>query len=111
MNGLTGFAVTKLDVLSGLKTLQIATHYDVDGVKYDWMPDNIHKAALARPVYEGMTGWVDDISSVRSYQDLPVAAQDYLRRMEDLTGVSPMIVSVGPGREATILLKNPFTKN
>ncbi len=111
LNGLTGFAVTKLDVLSGLKTLQIATHYDVDGVKYDWMPDNIHKAALARPVYEGMTGWVDDISSVRSYQDLPVAAQDYLRRMEDLTGVSPMIVSVGPGREATILLKNPFTKN
>ncbi len=108
LNGLTGFAVTKLDVLSGLQKLQIATRYQVDGVPYDYMPENIRKARLAQPVYEEMDGWDTEITGVRSYDDLPDKAKAYLRRIEDLTGVSPAIVSVGPDREETLLLRNPF---
>ncbi|WP_028582723.1 adenylosuccinate synthase [Desulfogranum japonicum] len=108
LNGLTGFAVTKLDVLSGLSTLKIATGYDVEGVKYDYMPENVFKAGQARPVYEDVPGWSEDITSVRAYEDLPQSAKDYLKKIEDVTGVAPAMVSVGPDREETLLLRNPF---
>lgn len=108
LNGLTGFAVTKLDVLSGLKKLKIATGYRVEGKPYAYMPDNIRQARLAEPVYEEVDGWVSELSGIRSYADLPAQAQAYLKRLEDLTGVSPAIVSVGPDREETLLLRNPF---
>jgi len=108
LNGLTGFAVTKLDVLSGLKKLKIATRYQVEGTPFDYMPENIRKARLARPVYEEMDGWDTEITDVRSYEDLPDKAKSYLRRLEDLTGVAPAIISVGPDREETLLLRNPF---
>jgi adenylosuccinate synthase len=110
LNGLTGFAVTKLDVLSGLKKLQIATKYQVNGATYEYMPENIRKARLAQPVYEEMDGWDTEISGVRSYDDLPEKAKAYLRRIEDLSGVAPAIVSVGPDREETLLLRNPFAR-
>ncbi len=108
LNGLTGFAVTKLDVLSGLKKLKIATSYQVEGVSFGYMPENIRKARLAQPVYEEMDGWNTEITGVRSYKDLPDNAKAYLHRLEDLTGVTPAIVSVGPDREETLLLRNPF---
>jgi adenylosuccinate synthase len=108
LNGLTGYAVTKLDVLSGLKKLKIATSYQVEGASYDYMPENIRKARLAQPVYEEMDGWNTEITGVRSYEDLPDNAKAYLQRLEDLTGVTPAIVSVGPDREETLLLRNPF---
>jgi adenylosuccinate synthase len=108
LNGLTGFAVTKLDVLSGLKKLRIATSYEVAGTTYRHMPENIRLARLARPVYEEVAGWDTELSDVRAYEDLPAAARDYLRRLEDLTGVAPAVVSVGPDREETLLLRNPF---
>ena len=108
LNGLTGFAVTKLDVLSGLQKLKIATSYQVEGASYAYMPENIRKARLAQPVYEEMEGWNAEITGVRSFEDLPDKAKAYLHRMEDLTGVSPAIVSVGPDREETLLLRNPF---
>ncbi len=108
LNGLTGFAVTKLDVLSGLRELKIATKYQVEGASYDYMPENIRKARLAKPVYEQMAGWDEDITRVRSFEDLPDKAKAYLHRLEELTGVSPAIVSVGPDREETLLLRNPF---
>ena len=108
LNGLTGFAVTKLDVLSGLKKLKIATSYRVEGALYEYMPDNIRKARLAEPVYEEMDGWGTELSGIRSYEELPVQAKAYLKRLEDLTGVVPAIVSVGPDREETLLLRNPF---
>ncbi|WP_028318538.1 adenylosuccinate synthase [Desulfobulbus elongatus] len=109
LNGLTGFAVTKLDVLSGLKKLKIATGYRVEGVPYGYMPDNIRKARMAEPVYEEMDGWGTELPGIRSYEDLPAQAKDYLKRLEDLTGVAPAIVSVGPDREETLLLRNPFS--
>ena len=108
LNGLTGFAVTKLDVLSGLKKLKIATGYRVEGVEYGYMPDNIRKARMAAPVYEEMDGWDTELPQIRSYEDLPAQAKTYLKRLEDLTGVAPAIVSVGPDREETLLLRNPF---
>ena len=108
LNGLTGFAVTKLDVLSGLQKLKIATSYQVEGTPYNYMPENIRKAKLAQPVYEEMNGWNAEITGVRSFEDLPDNAKAYLYRLEDLTGVTPAIVSVGPDREETLLLRNPF---
>lgn len=110
LNGLTGFAVTKLDVLSGLKSLKIATGYTVEGKPYSYMPDNIRLARAAQPVYEEMAGWGQELGDVRSYDDLPEAARAYLKRLEDLTGVAPAIVSVGPDREKTLLLRNPFDR-
>jgi adenylosuccinate synthase len=108
LNGLTGFAVTKLDVLSGLRKLKIATSYRVEGVSCSYMPDNIRKARLADPVYEEMEGWSAELSEVRCYDDLPTEAKSYLKRLEDLTGVAPAIISVGPDRKETLLLRNPF---
>lgn len=108
LNGLTGFAVTKLDVLSGLKKIKIATSYLVEGETYTSMPENIRKARAAMPVYEEMAGWQSDISGVRSWDGLPKEAQAYLKRVEELTGVAPAIVSVGPDRDQTLLLRNPF---
>ena len=110
LNGLTGFAVTKLDVLSGLQRLKIATSYRVEGQEWRHMPENIRKARQAEPVYEEMAGWDGELTGVQTFADLPQAARDYLRRLEDLTGVAPIIVSVGPGREQTLLLRNPFAR-
>lgn len=110
LNGLTGLAITKLDVLSGQPTLKIATQYDVGGEKFDRMPGNIKKTSVAVPEYETVAGWSEEIDSVRDYDDLPQAAKDYVKRIEDLSGIAPMIVSVGPDREETLLLRNPFEK-
>ena len=110
LNGLTGLAITKLDVLSGQSTLKMANAYDLEGETVRAMPSNIRQAAKVQPIYEEMPGWDDDITGVRSYEDLPVAAKDYIKRIEDFTGVEPVIVSVGPDRDETMLLKNPFDK-
>ena len=108
LNGLTGLAITKLDVLSGQPTLKIGRKYTVAGEDYDCMPCNIRKTALAKPVYEEVDGWDEDISGVRDFDELPQKAKDYVRRIEDISGVAPVIVSVGPDREETLLLRNPF---
>ncbi|MDH3348135.1 MAG: adenylosuccinate synthase [Desulfobulbaceae bacterium] len=108
LNGLTGLAITKLDVLSGHDKLKIATKYMVDGQERNCMPGNIRQTQRVTPVYEDHLGWKEEIDKVRQLEDLPSAARDYLKRIEDLSGVQPFIVSVGPDREETLLLKNPF---
>ncbi len=110
LNGVTGLAITKLDVLSGHDTLKIGTSYDADGKSYTAMPANIRTAQNAKPVYEEIPGWQEEISSVRSVDDLPQNAKDYVKRIEDLTETPAMLISVGPGREETMLLDNPFKK-
>ena len=110
LNGLTGLAITKLDVLSGQPKLKIARKYTVDGEEYTCMPGNIRKTSQARPVYEEVEGWDADITGVRAFDDLPREARDYVRRIEDISGISPVIVSVGPDREETLLLRNPFER-
>ncbi|WP_028583273.1 adenylosuccinate synthase [Desulfogranum mediterraneum] len=110
LNGLTGFAITKLDVLSGLDSLKIATKYQLEGRDYDHMPENLRIAQKAQPVYEEMGGWSGDITAARCYDDLPRQAKEYLARLEEFTGVAPAIVSVGPDRAETLLLRNPFQR-
>ena len=110
LNGLTGLAITKLDVLSGQPVLKIARKYTNQGKEYDCMPGNIRLTAHLTPVYEEMEGWDEDITKVRQFDDLPQKAKDYVRRIEDITEVEPVIVSVGPDRAETLLLKNPFER-
>jgi adenylosuccinate synthase len=110
LNGITGLAITKLDVLSGQDTLKTATSYELDGKRYDAMPGNIKTTSKLKPVYEEMPGWQEDITQARSADDLPVKARDYVKRIEELTETPVMLLSVGPGREETMLLRNPFEK-
>jgi len=108
LNGITGLAVTKLDVLSGQPQLKIATSYEADGRNFSTMPSNIRLAEKARPVYEEVAGWQEEISHIRNMEDLPVQARDYIKRIEDITETPAAIVSVGPARDETLLLRNPF---
>ena len=110
LNGLTGLALTKLDVLSGQENIKIATSYELNGKSISAMPSNIEQAGAVTPVYESLEGWKADIENVRKYDDLPTQAKDYIRRIEDFTGVPANIVSVGPDRAETLMLKNPFDK-
>ncbi len=108
INGLDGLAITKLDVLSGIDPLNICTSYDVEGRSFTSMPSNIRMVSAAKPVYEPISGWQEDITGITSRDELPGATKDYLKRIEDLAQVPVDIISVGPGREQTMLLKNPF---
>ncbi|MBV5345870.1 MAG: adenylosuccinate synthetase, partial [Rhodoferax sp.] len=110
LNGLTGLALTKLDVLSGQPVLKMATEYELGGKRQSVMPSNINQAAAVKPVYEEFAGWSEDITGVRDFADLPVKTREYVKRIEEFTGVEAVIVSVGPDRDETILLKNPFEK-
>ena len=102
INGLTDLAITKLDVLTGLDTIKVCTAYDCDGVEYDTVPE--HRAVFdhAKPKYIEVPGWQEDITDCRSFDELPQAAQDYIKLIEDLSGVKVSIVAVGPDREQTI---------
>ena len=108
LNGLTDLAITKLDVLSGQQTLKIATSYDLKGKRLQAMPANIQDASAVTPVSEDIPGWHSEIDHIREFEQLPAEAKDYIKRIEDLTGVPASIVSVGPDREETLLLRNPF---
>jgi adenylosuccinate synthase len=108
LNGLTHLAITKLDVLSGIEQLKICTAYQHKGKLIEHFPADLKALAACTPVYENLPGWTEDISGVRSYEDLPENTKNYLRRIEELTETKIGIVSVGPGREETIVLENPF---
>ena len=108
LNGLTGVAITKLDVLDGFDTIRICTAYEYDGKILTELPASLQVFEKCKPVYEEMPGWRTDISSARTFADLPDNAQKYVRRLEELMGCPVVIVSVGPRRDETIVLKNPF---
>ena len=110
LNGLTGLAITKLDVLSGQSKIKMATSYQLGDRSLNAMPSNIRDAARVKPVYEELAGWQSEINEVTAYEDLPVEAKDYVKRIEDFTGVEAVIVSVGPDRDETLLLKDPFDR-
>ncbi len=109
LNGITGLAITKLDVLSGQQTLKIATSYEAGGREYKAMPSNIRTTGEVKPVYENISGWQEEIRAARSVDDLPRQAKDYIKRIEDITETPVVIISVGPARDETLLLNNPFT--
>ncbi|HSQ82486.1 MAG TPA: adenylosuccinate synthetase, partial [Casimicrobiaceae bacterium] len=108
LNGVDGQCITKLDVLDGLSEIRICTHYDVDGVTADLIPTGAEAVARCRPVYETMPGWSESTVGARSFAALPAAARAYLQRLEALTGVPIAIVSTGPDRDETILVRHPF---
>jgi adenylosuccinate synthase len=108
VNGFTSLAINKLDILSGIGNLQIATAYRVDGKLTEDFPMTLAETERAEPVYETLAGWDEDISGCRSYEDLPRAAKDYVERVETLVGVPVEIISVGPGRDETIARIDPF---
>lgn len=108
LNGLTSMAVTKLDVLSGVDKLQLCTGYLLDDQPLDDLPASTKDMQRLEPVYEELDGFDEDITGARTLEALPVNAQRYLRRMEALAGVNVGLVSVGPRREETIVLENPF---
>lgn len=108
INGLDGLVITKLDVLSGLSQLNICTEYDISGTRNTCMPANIREVESIRPIYRTLSGWKEDLSQMRSLEDLPEEASDYLKTIEDMAETHIMLISVGPSREQTIFLKNPF---
>ena len=110
VNGLHGLAIMKLDVLSGFPEIQVAVAYRLDGKTLDEMPGDPEELERCEPVYESLPGWAEPLKGVRSWDGLPAAAQSYVKRLEVLTGVPVIAVSVGPDREETILLRNPFAK-
>ncbi len=103
VNGLTDLVVTKLDVLTGWDRIPVCVAYDVDGKRFEEMPFDQSDFHHAKPIYEYLDGWTEDISGAREFDDLPAAAQRYLLRLEEVSGVRISSVGVGPGREATIV--------
>lgn len=103
VNGLTGLAVTLLDVLSGLETLKICRAYRCDGVETMDLPGDWDSITECVPVYDELPGWSEDISGIRKYEDLPANAKAYIAHIEKLTGVPVQFISVGADRNATIV--------
>jgi len=108
VNGLTGIALTKLDVLSVFETIKICTGYAYKDTFLTELPANLDVFEKCRPVYEEMPGWQSDITAARSFAELPEKARKYVKRLEELAGCPIVLVSVGPRRDETIMLKNPF---
>jgi adenylosuccinate synthase len=110
LNGIGSLAVTKLDVLCGLKQLKVCTAYELDGQTLTSVPPEAEDLARCRPVYEDLPGWEEEINSARRLSELPREARGYLTRIEELCGVKISLISVGPARDQTILLEDVFAK-
>ncbi|HEY5702443.1 MAG TPA: adenylosuccinate synthase [Gammaproteobacteria bacterium] len=108
INSLSGLCITKLDVLDGLETIQICTGYESNGETRLTPPTGADEFAECRPVYEEITGWQNSTLGIRTFDELPEAARKYIKRIEEVTETPVDMVSTGPDREETIVLRNPF---
>ena len=108
INGMDAMVITKLDVLSKLKTLKVCTSYEINGKKTDLFPLQADILEKAKPIYEELPGWDDDLSKVTAFKDLPANAQRYIMFLEKKLGISICIVSVGQRRDQTIVRRNEF---
>lgn len=108
VNGLTGIALTKLDVLSEFDTIKVCTGYTCDGKALETLPAQLELFERCQPVYEELPGWKQDITAALTYEELPTNAKAYVRRLEELAGCPIVLVSVGPRRDQTITIRNPF---
>ncbi len=102
VNGFTELVLTKLDILSGFGSIMVASHYEINGERCDFLPGTMREYSMARPVYEKFDGWQDDISGVRTWNDLPDAARRYIDRVSELVETPINTVSVGPEREQLV---------
>jgi adenylosuccinate synthase len=107
VNGLDGIALTKLDVLTGLDEIQVCVAYDTPGGRVTELP--IDELDDAKPVYRSFKGWTEELAKARALTDLPPAARDYVKFIEDESGVPVVLVSVGYRRDETIVIRDPFT--
>lgn len=110
VSGITGMALTKLDVLDGFETLKICVGYQIaaSGTVLDYFPSDADTQEACKPVYEEMPGWSDSTYGARSWTELPANAVKYIRRVEELTKLSVTLLSTSPERDDTILIKDPF---
>ncbi len=108
ISGVNGWAVTLLDVLTGLDEIKICVGYKYHDEILDTIPATLEEYEEYKPIYETMKGWKEDITHVKSFEELPLEAQAYLRKIEELTGVKIALFSVGPDREQTIILEDPY---
>lgn len=103
INSLTDIVVTKLDVLTGIEQIPVCVAYEIDGARVEDMPENQSDMHHAKPIYEYLPGWVEDISHCREFADLPANAQAYIMRLEELSGCRISSIGVGPERAQTIV--------
>ena len=104
VNGITGLAITKLDVLDKLNEIQVCTGYTIDGQSIEDLPVQIRDFEKVKPVFETLPGWNSDTSGAQSWADLPATAKRYLERLAELSGAPIALVSVGPRRDQAIFL-------
>lgn len=108
INGVSGLCVMKLDVLDGIEEMKLCTGYKLDGQFTDILPVGADDLERCQPVYESMPGWSDSTVGVKTFDGLPLSAQNYIKRMEALCGVPIDMISTGPDREETIVMRHPF---
>ncbi|MCB1938469.1 MAG: adenylosuccinate synthase [Rhodocyclaceae bacterium] len=108
INGVSGLCVTKLDVLDGVEEVKLCTGYQLDGKLSDILPVGAEETARCVPVYETLPGWKESTVGVKDYEGLPAAARAYLKRIEEVCAVPVDMISTGPDRDETIVLRHPF---
>jgi adenylosuccinate synthase len=108
LNGLSGLCITKLDVLDGVEEVKICVGYRIEGQVSEILPVGAEELERCEPVYEDLAGWKESTVGIKSYDRLPKAARDYLARIEKLAGVPIDLISTGPERDETIVLRHPF---
>jgi len=108
VNGLWGLALTKLDVLTGIDPVKICVGYKLGGEIYDSMPPGRNALARVKPLYEEVPGWTEKLADARTLRELPTNARRYVERLQELTSIPIAMVGVGAGREASIVVRNPF---
>ncbi|WP_172407691.1 adenylosuccinate synthetase, partial [Staphylococcus aureus] len=105
VSGITDLSINSIDVLTGLDTVKICTAYELDGKEITEYPANLDQLKRCKPIFEELPGWTEDVTSVRTLEELPENARKYLERISELCNVQISIFSVGPDREQTNLLK------
>jgi len=104
INGVTDFVLTKLDVLTGWDKIPVCVAYEVDGERVEELPTTQTEFHHAKPIYEQFDGWTEDISGARTFEDLPVNAQNYVKALEKISGARISAIGIGPGREETVVV-------
>jgi len=107
-SGISGIALTKLDVLDGLKEIKVCVGYELDGKRIDYLPASMRAQAAAKPIYETLEGWSQTTAGARSWAELPAQAVKYVRHIEELIGAPVALLSTSPERDDTILVTDPF---
>jgi len=108
ISGVDGVALTKLDVLDGLKTIDVCVGYMLNGTRIDYLPAGEEAQAAVEPIYETLEGWSESTRSARSWAQLPATAIKYVRRIEELIERPVTLLSTSPERDDTILVSDPF---